>query len=120
MRRVGFGSRSEVAVLPGDVGAISQGRRQGALPTAGRILFNDALQPEVCDSPAERAASRPTAREATEGRKPRYGKRVLSILAAVWEAAGYPWSVRLKGLLPNWMPWIGKRYRLSSKIEKPQ
>src|SRR5215471_13516720 len=43
------------------------------------------------------------------GRKPRYGKRVLSILAAVWEAAGYPWSVRLKGLLPNWMPWIGKR-----------
>ena len=52
------------------------------------------------------------------GRKPRYGKRVLSILAAVWEAAGYPWSVRLKALLPNWMPWIRKRYWLSSKIEK--
>jgi len=29
-------------------------------------------------------------------RKPQYGKQVISVLAAVWEAAGYPWSVRLK------------------------
>lgn len=26
----------------------------------------------------------------TRGRKPRYGKQVIAILAAVWEAAGYP------------------------------
>src|SRR5207302_948760 len=26
----------------------------------------------------------------------------------IWEAAGYPWSVRLKALLPGWMPCIGK------------
>ena len=26
--------------------------------------------------------------------------------AVVWEAAGYPWSVRLKALLPMWLPWI--------------
>jgi len=38
------------------------------------------------------------------GRRPRYGPQVLSVLAAIWEAAGYPWSVRLKALLPNWMP----------------
>jgi hypothetical protein len=43
---------------------------------------------------------------------------VLSILAAIWEAAGYPWSVRLKALLPSWMPWIRKRYRMTSAIEK--
>jgi len=43
------------------------------------------------------------------GRKPRYGKQVISILTAVWEAAGSPWSVRLKALLPSWMPWMGKR-----------
>ena len=48
------------------------------------------------------------------GRRPRYGRQVLSILAAIWEAAGYPWSVRLKALLPSWMPWIRKRYRMSS------
>jgi len=52
------------------------------------------------------------------GRKPRYGKQVISILTAVWEAAGYPWSVRLKALLPNWMPWIRKRYRLNPQLEK--
>ena len=34
-----------------------------------------------------------------------YGHQTLSILTAVWEAAGYPWSVRLKALLPIWMPW---------------
>ena len=52
------------------------------------------------------------------GRRARYGKQVISILAAIWEAAGYPWSVRLKALLPNWMPWIRKRYRLSQQVEK--
>src|ERR1039458_10293776 len=44
------------------------------------------------------------------GRKPRYGSAVVSLLAAVWEAAGYPWSVRLKALLPSWMPWIRQRF----------
>ena len=52
------------------------------------------------------------------GRKPRYGKQVVSILTAVWAAAGYPWSVRLKALLPGWMPWIRQRYRLNQETEK--
>ena len=52
------------------------------------------------------------------GRKPRYGKQVISILTAVWEAAGYPWSVRLKALLGNWIPWVRKRYRPSAEVEK--
>ena len=52
------------------------------------------------------------------GRRPRYGPQVVSVLAAVWEAAGYPWSVRLKALLPNWMPWIRKRYCLSPHLEQ--
>lgn len=51
-------------------------------------------------------------------RKLRYGKQVISILAAVWVAAGYPWSVRLKALLPNWMPWIRRRYRIEPAQEK--
>jgi len=42
---------------------------------------------------------------------------VLSILAAIWEAAGYPWSVRLKALLPVWMRWVRKRFRVSERIE---
>jgi hypothetical protein len=35
-----------------------------------------------------------------------HGHEVLSVLTAVCEAAGYRWSVRLKALLPLWMPWI--------------
>lgn len=63
--------------------------------------------------PPERAP-----RKRPRGRKPRYGKQVISILAGVWEAAGYPWSVRLKALLPSWMPWIRKRYRVEPAIEQ--
>ena len=46
-----------------------------------------------------------------------YGAQVVSILAAVWEAAGYPWSVRLKALLPLWMPWVRKRFRVTPAVE---
>jgi hypothetical protein len=51
-------------------------------------------------------------------RSPRYGTTALSVLAAVWEAAGYPWSVRLKALVPRWMPWVKKRFRVSAEVER--
>jgi hypothetical protein len=47
-----------------------------------------------------------------------YRDDVLSILQAVWEAAGYPWSARLKALLPVWLPWIKPRFRLTPEQEK--
>jgi hypothetical protein len=40
------------------------------------------------------------------------------ILEAVWEAADYPWSVRLKAILPQWMPWIRRHFRLLPTIEE--
>jgi hypothetical protein len=43
---------------------------------------------------------------------------VISILKAAWEAADYPWSVRLKALLPEWMLWIRRRLRLSPELEQ--
>jgi hypothetical protein len=46
-----------------------------------------------------------------------YSSQALAILQAVWEASGYPWSVRLKALLPLWLPWVKKRYSLTPKIE---
>jgi hypothetical protein len=52
------------------------------------------------------------------GRKPHYGREAVTLLAEVWEAAGYPWSVRLKALLPSWMPWIRKRYKPSAETER--
>lgn len=52
----------------------------------------------------------PTRRKRT--RAPRYGQACRVTLQAVWEAAGFPWSLRLKALLVLWQPWIQKRYGL--------
>ena len=51
-------------------------------------------------------------------RTPRYGQAVIAILTEVWKSAGYPWSVRLKALLPSWMPWIRQRYAMSEATEQ--
>jgi hypothetical protein len=59
----------------------------------------------------------PRARHRQRPRGVTYGPRLLSILRAVWEAADYPWSVRLQALLPEWMPWIRRRFSLSPELE---
>jgi len=51
-------------------------------------------------------------------RAPTYGPRVIQVLAALWAAAGYPWSVRLKALLPLWLPWARTRFRLTPGLER--
>ena len=51
-------------------------------------------------------------------RRASYGAEVISVLEAVWEAADYPWSVRLKALLPQWMPWIRRHFRPRREIEE--
>jgi hypothetical protein len=51
-------------------------------------------------------------------RRPSYPPRVVSILVAIWEAAGYPWSVRLKALIPLWLPWVRKHYSLTPRLEE--
>jgi transposase InsO family protein len=63
--------------------------------------------------PPENRSARPKRR-----RRLSYSQETLGVLAAVWEAAGYPWSVRLRALLPNWMAWIRKRFRLRPEIER--
>jgi hypothetical protein len=47
-------------------------------------------------------------------RKRRYPKDVIAVIEKIWEEAGYPWSVRLKGILELWMPWIRRRFALTS------
>ena len=47
-----------------------------------------------------------------------YSAAVLSALEAIWAAAGYPWSVRLKALLPIWLPWARRRFRLTAGVER--
>lgn len=47
-----------------------------------------------------------------------YSVSVIQTAAAVWEAAGFPCGQRLKALLPDWLPWIRRRFRLSPDQER--
>ena len=53
-----------------------------------------------------------------KGRRPTYGAKVILTLTAIWEAAGYPCSARLKALLPLWLPWASKRLAISEQAQK--
>src|SRR5438552_93712 len=45
-----------------------------------------------------------------------YSGAMIQALRVIWEAAGYPWSVRLKALLPAWLPWARRRLGLSAAV----
>jgi hypothetical protein len=62
-------------------------------------------------------ARRPRRGRRGGGRPRRYGPAVVAALEAIWTAAGYPWSQRLRALLPTWLPWARRRLRLSRDVE---
>jgi hypothetical protein len=78
----------------------------------------------VCDYHRKHAirllrGPRPAAQSrARRPRGPSYGRAVIRALAQVWEAAGYPWSVRLKAMLPLWLPWLRQRIALTPELER--
>lgn len=51
------------------------------------------------------------------GRPTQYGPAVVRALVVIWTTAGYPWSVRLKALLPVWLPWARRRLGLAPAVE---
>ena len=94
-------------------------RYQGA-PKAKR----GALLDEVCEvtgyhrKAAVRLLNRatpPRPRGPRRGRPVRYGPGPVRALRAIWEAAGYPWSARLRALIPAWLPWLQQRQRVSAR-----
>ncbi len=40
-----------------------------------------------------------------------YSKASIRVLERIWKTAGYPWSVRLKAMLPQWLPWAREHVR---------
>src|SRR5258708_2284186 len=102
------------------VQAIYQRYRHAARPEKRRILDecckyarshrNHASR--LLNGPASGAA-RPPQRRALP-----YSPAVIEALRAIWEAAGYPWSLRLKALLPLWLPWARRRLRLRPAVER--
>ena len=65
---------------------------------------------------ALRRAPRSARRRA--GRPRQYGPAVIGALRGIWEAAGYPWSARLRALLPVWLPWARRHLRVSAEVER--
>src|SRR5437773_6982274 len=61
-------------------------------------------------APAGAARPRRRRRPAT------YSGAMIQALRVIWEAAGYPWSVRLKALRPAWLPWARRRLGLSAAV----
>jgi len=52
-------------------------------------------------------------------RGPTYSRKSLEVMEAVWRGAGYPWSVRLEALIPQWLPWARKHIdSLTPEVEK--
>lgn len=60
------------------------------------------------------ATPRPRRRQ----RRVTYPRAVIEALTTIWTAAGYPWSVRLKALLPLWLPRVRRRLRLTPAVER--
>jgi len=60
----------------------------------------------------------PALRRRQPGRPSSYGPSLFAVLVKIWEAAGYPWSVRLKALLPLWVPWAKQHFALSPQVQR--
>ena len=91
-------------------------------PLRARILdefcqvcgYNRKYAIRLLNGPAPQKPETTTAK----GHRPTYGAKVIVSLTAIWEAAGYPCSARLKALLPLWLPWASKRLALSAPVQK--
>lgn len=51
-------------------------------------------------------------------RRRKYSLRMVEVVRLIWDAANYPWSVRLKALIPLWLPWVRKHTELPPRVEK--
>lgn len=48
-----------------------------------------------------------------------YSQQALRVIERMWAAAGYPWSQRLKALLPLWLPWARRHMGgLTPEVER--
>ena len=102
------------------VQAIYARYRRARRPDKGRILDEFCAITRCHRKHALRVLNGPApgAEHPPRHRPVQYGPAVIEALRAIWEAAGYPWSLRLKALLPLWLPWARRRLRLRPAMEQ--
>ena len=91
--------------------ATRQGRRRILDEFCGTTGYHRKYALRVLNGPVPGAARRRRRR-----RPVTYSPAVVTALTTIWEAAGYPWSVRLKALLPAWLPWARRRFAWSAAV----
>jgi hypothetical protein len=64
------------------------------------------------------AGAAPARRRKSRGRPRRYGPRAVGALRVIWQASGYPWSARLKALVPAWLPHVRRHLAIAEETEK--
>ena len=102
------------------VQAIYQRYRRARRPEKRRILdefcqvagYHRKHAIRLLNRPAPDAARPPRRRDVI------YSAAAIDALRGIWEAAGYPWSLRLKALLPLWLPWARRRWPLRPAVER--
>ena len=100
------------------ISSLPKGQPSGEATHPGRVLRQLQLSPQACHPLAQPSAASDKNGAPPAGAWPNLRLAVISVLKAVWGAADYPWSVRLQALLPEWMPWIRRRFRLTPEVER--
>src|SRR5215472_6233249 len=102
------------------VQAISQRYRRARRPEKRQILDEFCQVAGYHRKHAIRLLNRPAPGAAAPRRRRAvtYSAAAIDTLRAIWEAAGYPWSGRLHALLPLWLPWARRRFRLRAAVEQ--
>lgn len=99
-------------------------RMQEVYRSARRRSEKSRVLDQVCETlgrsrrSAKRLMRKPPGRLWRRCRESVYPARLVEVLGGIWEASQYAWSVRLKGLLPLWMPRIRERFKLTPEEEK--
>ena len=99
--------------------AIHARYRQATREEKGRILDEFCASTGYHRKYALRLLNGPppgAARPRRRRRPTTYSAASIQALTTIWEAAGSPWSVRLKALLPAWLPWARRRFNLAASM----
>src|SRR2546427_685321 len=120
MRRVTVSHKARWEYFRAIYGRYQKGDRKARQAILNEFCLNTGYHRKYAIRLLNGASPSPRANPMRVRRKraPSYGRKTLAVLTAVWEAAGYPWSVRLKAILPTWMPWIRKRFGIGPETER--
>ena len=111
-----MGPSARVGGVRGENEELYRGARKRAEEC--QVLDQVCVTLKRCRRSAKRLMRRPPAETPMRQREPIYSERLIRVLEAIWEAGHHPWSVRLKEVLPLWMPWIRKRFDLTPAEER--